>query len=120
MSRFFLYLMALLYVLIGITHFVRPDPFVKIMPPFIPFPLAMVYLSGAIEIGLGVLLLPAITRPYAAWGIIALLIAVYPANIQMAVDSYRQQNPQLWVALARLPLQFPLIGWAWTYTRRGR
>jgi uncharacterized membrane protein len=119
MSRFFLYLMALLYVGIGITHFVRPGPFMKIMPPYIPYHLAMVFISGAFEIGLGLLLLPPATRPYAAWGIIALLIAVYPANIQMAVDYYRQGHPQLWVALARLPLQIPLIWWAWKYTGRG-
>ena len=117
MKTFFLYLMALLYVSAGITHFVRPEFFLKIMPPWIPFHLAMVLLSGVCEIALGVLLLPAATRPWAAWGVIALLIAVYPANIQMAIDFHREHHPQLWVALVRLPLQFVLMGWAWLYTK---
>jgi uncharacterized membrane protein len=118
MTRFFLYLMALLYIGAGINHFVHPDPYVRIMPPYIPYHRAMVLISGVLEMGLGLLLLPAVTRPYAAWGIIALLIAVFTANIQMALDYHRQDNPRLWVAIARLPLQIPLIWWAWKYTAR--
>ena len=117
MKRFFLYMMAVLYVTAGINHLVHPEFYLPIMPPYIPYPQAMVLISGLCEIGLGVLLLPAATRSLAAWGVIALLIAVFPANIQMAVDWHRDHNPLLWVALLRLPLQFVLIWWAWLYTR---
>jgi uncharacterized membrane protein len=116
MARFFLYLMAVFYIAAGINHFVHPDPYVKMMPPYIPYPDALVFISGVCEGVLGVLLLPAVTRPYAAWGIIALLIAVFPANIQMAVDAYHTGHPPLWLALARLPLQLPLVWWAWKYS----
>jgi uncharacterized membrane protein len=110
--------MALLYIGAGINHFVHPDQYVRIMPPYIPYHRAMVLLSGVFEIGLGLLFLPAVTRPRAAWGIIALLIAVFPANIQMAINYHRQGNPHLWLALVRLPLQIPLIWWAWKYIAR--
>ena len=120
MRTFFLYLMVLLYVGAGINHFVHPEPYTQIMPPWLPYPRELVLLSGVFEVVLGVLLLPPATRPYAAWGVIALLIAVFPANVQMALDFHRQGNPHLWVALLRLPLQLPLIGWAWKYTRPGR
>ena len=117
-SRFFLYLMALFYIAAGINHFVHPDGYVKIMPPYIPYHEAMVFLSGVAELVLGVLLLPTVTRPFAAWGLISLLIAVFPANIQMAVDAYHTGKPPLWIALLRLPFQIPLLWWAWKYTAR--
>ena len=118
MSRYLLYLMALLYITAGIVHFVKPGTYLRIMPPYIPWPLAMVYLSGACEIVFGLLLWPESTRPTAAWLIIALLIAVFPANIQMAINFYKKDNTYLWLAIARLPLQGLLIWWAWIYTRR--
>ncbi len=108
---------ATLFVVSGTAHVLQPDLFLRIMPPFIPFPLAMVYLSGGFEIGLAVLLLVPRTSRLAAWGLIALLIAVFPANVYMAL------RPELFPDLApmllwlRLPLQGLLIAWAWAYTR---
>ena len=109
--------MALLYIAAGMYHFMRPQGYLKIMPPWLPWPLALVYISGIAEVILGTLMLPASTRPVAAWGIIALLIAVFPANIQMTVNYFHYHNPMRWMTVARLPLQFLMIWWAWVYTR---
>ena len=89
----------------------------KIMPPYVPYPLAMVYISGVFEVLLALLLLPLATRHVAAWLLILMLIAIFPANVQMAVNFWRRHNPYLWVAILRLPLQIPLIYWAWLYTK---
>ena len=109
--------MALLYVAAGINHFVNPDIYLNIMPPYLPQPNLLVYISGLLEILLGLLLLPRLTRRVAAWGIILLLIAVFPANIQMAINYGQTNHPGLWISLLRLPLQIVLIWWAWTFTK---
>jgi len=114
------YLLSMFFVLAGLNHFINPVLYLKMMPPYLPWHLFLVYLSGFFEVALGVLLIiPAFTRT-AAWGLIALLIAVTPANIHMAV------NPQLYPAIPplalwlRLPLQAALIAWAYWYTRPAR
>ncbi|MBA3828804.1 MAG: DoxX family protein [Taibaiella sp.] len=117
MRLFFLYLMAALYVAAGINHFVHPVVYTRIMPRYLPWHLQIVYGSGVLEILLGLLLLPSGTRVIAAWGLIVLLIAIFPANVQMAVDQYHNHDKRLWIAIVRLPLQIPLIWWAWLYTR---
>lgn len=117
MKLVFLYVMSVIYIAAGIYHFVAPGFYKKIMPPNIPYPMEMIYISGVFEIALGLLLLPASTRVYAAWGLIALLIAVFPANIQMAINFYQRKNPYLWIAYLRLPLQLLLIWWAYIYTK---
>ena len=109
------YALAVLFVTAGITHFVRPQLFVRIVPPYLPAPLGLVYVSGAFEVlgGLG-LLFPG-TRVVAGWGLIALLIAVFPANIHMALHPEAFPQVPAWSLYARLPLQFVLIGWVyWT------
>ena len=111
--------LAVMMVTIGILHFVDPDPFVQIVPPFLPAPLALVYISGALEIALGLILLITQLQTWAAWGLIALFIAVFPANIYMAVANVQvnglPNNPLLyWL---RLPLQAVLIAWAYWFTR---
>lgn len=118
MKNVALYIMAFLYIGAGIMHFLRSYTFLKIMPPFLPFPLQLVYISGLFEIVFGAMLFFPVVRPLAAWLIILLLIAVFPANIYMAIDFYNRHNPYLWLALIRLPLQFVLIWWAWLYTSR--
>ena len=96
----------------GVAHFRTPEPFVKIVPPYLPSPYVLVYVSGIFEVlgGLG-LLVPA-TRLIAGWGLIALLLAVFPANIYMATAGVKIGGfpSQPWMAWARLPLQFVLIG----------
>lgn len=113
----FLYLMAVFYVNAGISHFTIPKLYLDIMPPWLPWHLEIVYFSGVCEILLGILLLPRRTRRVAAWLIIALLIAVYPANIQMFINYLNEDNPQLWIAIVRLPIQIFLVWWAWVYTK---
>ena len=110
-------LFAAFFVIAGITHFTNREFFISIVPPYLPWPETLVYASGVAEIVLGVLLLVPSTRRLAAWGQIALLIAVFPANIHMAM------NPQLYpgtpyaALLIRLPLQGVLIAIAYWFTR---
>ncbi|MBC7909415.1 MAG: DoxX family membrane protein [Pyrinomonadaceae bacterium] len=111
------YLLAVLFVLAGVNHFLNPEFYLKMMPPYLPWHLFLVYVSGVFEIVLGALLLiPRFTR-IAVWGIIMLLVAVFPANIHMAVNPqlYPEINPlALWI---RLPFQLVLIAWAYWFTR---
>ncbi|WBO84145.1 DoxX family protein [Hymenobacter yonginensis] len=110
LSRF---LLAFLFVGAGITHFVAPAAFMRIVPPYLPAPLLLVYLSGVAEIagGLG-LLLPA-TRRWAAWGLVLLLIAVFPANVYMLQSHGAGLAVPLWALWLRLPLQAVLVAWVW-------
>jgi uncharacterized membrane protein len=116
-----LFLTAGFFVTTGVLHSVRPAPFVEIVPPFIPHPLAMVYLSGAAEIAGGLGLLLRRLRRAAAWGLVALLIAVFPANIYMAVGRVQVTATPLpvWLLWGRLPLQFALIWWVLWCSRSG-
>lgn len=114
----FLYIMAVFYVNAGISHFIIPHFYADIMPPWLPLHLEIVFFSGVCEIVFGILLLPRRTRRIAAWLIIALLIAVYPANIQMLINYINEDNPNIWVAIIRLPIQIFLVWWAWIYTRK--
>ena len=115
-KRILKYLFAILFVLAGLNHFVNSDFYVSIMPPYLPWHLELVYISGLCEIGLGVLLLVPRFTVLAAWGLIGLLIAVFPANLHMAM------NPELYPTFSatalwlRLPLQLVLIAWAYWYT----
>lgn len=111
-----LYLASLLFVFSGISHFTKERFFMKAMPPYIPYPEAMVLISGVAEIVLGLGLLFSMTRVYAAWGLIILLIAVFPANIFMATSGKFHQIPAILLWL-RLPLQFLLIWWVYQYTK---
>ena len=115
-TTFFRVLLALLFVAAGVWHLVRPGTYLRIMPPALPAPLLLVYVSGVAEIagGLG-LLLPA-TRRWAGWGLLALLVAVFPANVYMALI-HEQLDISGWVAWGRLPLQLPLLWWVWRAAR---
>jgi uncharacterized membrane protein len=107
----------------GANHFINPPPYLGMMPAELPssWHLPLVYVSGVFEVlgGLG-LILPA-TRRAAAWGLIALFVAVFPANLNMALNRLPLGDspvPQ-WMLWARLPLQGVLIAWAWWFTRSG-
>jgi len=113
------YVLAAFFVAAGFRHFAIPDFYLKIMPPYIPGHLAMVNLSGVAEILLGAMLMFSDLQRIAGWGLILLLIAVFPANIYV----YQHQevipaSPLL--HLLRLPLQGLLILWAYWYTRPDR
>ena len=119
-KRLLLYVMGAFYVFAGVNHFRVPDFYVAIMPPYLPWHLELVYLSGVAEIACGVGLLIPRTRVLAAWATIALLLAVYPANIHVALHNVpmagRSEGLGIW-NWVRLPFQFVLIAWAWWYTR---
>jgi uncharacterized membrane protein len=111
---------GVLFILAGANHFLNTSFYLSIMPPYLSWHVALVYISGIAEIGLGGLLLSERWSWVAAWGLIALLIAIFPANIRMALhpDLYQWASPRgLWL---RLPLQGALIGWAYWYTRLPR
>src|SRR5471030_279941 len=112
------YLLALFMVGAGSMHFIKPDFYLKIMPPYVPLHLELVYLSGFCEIALGVLLLIPRLSTFAAWGIIALLIAVFPANIYVYQHQDIVPAPPI-MHLLRLPLQGVFILWAYWHTKRG-
>lgn len=120
LKRILQYLLAAFFVVAGLNHFINPDFYLAIMPPYLPWHLELVYLSGFFEVALGILLLVPKFTAIAAWGLIALLIAVFPANLHMAL------NPELFSQFSatalwlRLPLQFVLIAWAYWYTRPSR
>ncbi len=105
------WLLGVLFVVAGIGHFVAPRFYLAIMPPALPWPLALIYLSGGAEIlgGLGVLR-PA-TRKLAGWGLIALLVAVFPANLYAALHG--MGSIPSWILWARLPFQFVFIAWVY-------
>ncbi len=109
-------------VLVGVLHFTSPDPFVKMIPASLPGPLALVYVSGAAEIAGGVGLFVPRLRRAASWGLIALYIAVFPANVNMAVNELPLGDLQLstFALWARLPLQLVFIAWAWWVGRDER
>jgi len=110
------YLLAFFMIMAGTMHFVNPEFFLKIVPPYLPFHKELVLVSGVCEILLGVLLLIPRYSHLAAWGVIALLIAVFPANV------YLYQNQDILPAspiihLLRLPLQGVFVLWAYWHTR---
>lgn len=111
------WLCGVLFVAAGVNHFVRPDFYVRIVPPYLPWPRELVLVSGVAEVLLGVLLLIPRTTVLAAWGLIALLIAVFPANLHMALHTGQYPEVPAWALWLRLPMQGVLIAWAWWYTR---
>lgn len=112
---------ALLFAASGVNHFSHTAWFMRLMPPYLPWHRELVLLSGAAELLLAVLLLSPRHSRLAAWGLVALLVAVFPANVHMAMTSgtpaaaMPEVSPLLsWL---RLPLQSVLLAWALWYTR---
>ncbi len=106
---------ALLFIAAGVLHFVIPGFFDRIVPPWVPDARLATYVSGAFEIAGGIGLLFPATRVAAAWGLIALLLAVFPANIHMLMQA-RDANASAWYVAGlwlRLPLQPLLMWWVW-------
>jgi uncharacterized membrane protein len=114
-----LFVLALFYVAAGVRHFTNPGFYLSIVPPVLPFPLAIVYVSGVVEIALGALVLVPRVRRLAAWCLIALLVAVFPANLYMwwaNVPFDGQPVSPIFHAI-RLPFQAVFIAWAYWHTR---
>jgi uncharacterized membrane protein len=108
---------GILFALAGANHFVHTDFYVSIMPPYLPWHTALVYVSGVFEMVLGAMLLSRRTGRIAAWGMIALIVAVTPANVHMALHTELYPDFSASALWARLPLQGVLIAWAFWYTR---
>ena len=110
--------LAVLFIVAGSLHFLAPQVYVRIVPPYLPAHLGLVYASGVAEVLGGIGLLFPATQRAAAWGLVALLIAVLPANIYMATAHLPAPGVmgQSWAQWLRIPLQIPLIYWAWRYT----
>ncbi len=111
------WVLGVAFIAAGVNHFANPGFYVRIMPPYLPWHYELVLISGAFEIiGGAALLVPRLQAP-AAWGLIALLVAIFPANVHMALhaEDFPQAPPALW--WARLPLQAVFIAWAYWFTR---
>ncbi len=108
---------SLLFIAAGANHFRDPKFYEAIMPPYLPWHYALVIISGVAEVVLGIGLLIPKTSVYSAWGLILLLIAVFPANVHMAMNPETYPNVPAAVLWLRLPLQGVLIAWAYWYTR---
>ena len=110
-------IMAYFYINVGIKHFTEPEWFLQIYPPFLPFGLAAVYISGFFEVLLGVLLMIPRFQSIAAKGLMLLLVCVYPANIYLAQTNGAALGISPLIAWGRLPFQFIFIGLAYWHTK---
>lgn len=99
------------FVVAGLLHFSTPETYLRLMPPYIPAPVAMVYVSGVFEILGGLGLLIRSTQRTAAWGLTALLLAVFPANIHVALSGISVEGLPVWYGWVRLPFQALYIWW---------
>ncbi len=113
--------LGLLFITSGVGHFVKTALYMKMMPPWLPAPRGLVLLSGAVEITLAVLLFSPRHERAAAWGLLATLIAIFPANVQMYLTAGTPASPfpglsPFWAAV-RLPLQALLLAWAYALAR---
>jgi len=118
-KRVLLWVMGIFYIVAGVNHFLNAQFYLPMMPPFLPWPAGLVFLSGVAEVVLGIaVLVPSLRRP-AAWGVILLLIAVFPANVHIALHNVpvfgAKEGAGIW-NWVRLPVQGVLILWAWWYT----
>jgi uncharacterized membrane protein len=113
-----IYLMTFFYVKVGTDHFINPDYFISIMPPYFPWKLEAIYISGFFEVIFGVGLLTKY-RKYSAWGLIILLLAVFPANIYL-IESQEAQNAlgiTRETAIIRAPFQLLFLGIAYWHSK---
>ena len=119
--------MGIAFIIAGANHFRDPATYVAMIPPWLPSPEALNYISGAAEIAGGIGVFIPLTRNTAATGLILLLIAVFPANLQIAIHGWPGKDIPQWVLIARLPFQLLFIAWvlfscpgnpAYTYAKR--
>lgn len=108
--------MALLYIAAGVNHFTNTKMYMRIMPRYIPYHKPVVLISGVVEILLGLFLMIPFLSTSAAWGIIALLIIVFPANVHHLTSSPKAKGISKLLLISRLPIQALLIYWAYWHT----
>jgi len=108
-----LWILAAFFVLAGLNHFLNPGPYLAMMPPYFPWHTGLIIVSGVAEIAGGLAILIAKMRRLAGWGLIALLVAIFPANLQVALYGWPGVQIPQWALWARLPLQGVLIVWVY-------
>jgi uncharacterized membrane protein len=111
--------LGVVMVLAGIFHFVAPETYLMMMPDYLPWHLPLVYISGVFEIVLGIAVFIEPVRALAGWGLVALFVAVLPANLWMATEGVQPPGMEMSPTMAwlRLPMQLLLMYWAWAVTR---
>ena len=112
-----LWVLAAFFVVAGANHFLNPGPYLAMMPPYLPWPEGLIIVSGIAEIAGGLAILIARVRRLAGWGLIALLVAVFPANVQVALHGWPGVLVPQRTLWARLPLQGVLIAWVYWVCR---
>lgn len=115
MAPWHLYLMAGLYVLAGIMHFIRPKMYLRIMPRYLPNHKLLVFLSGLAEISLGIGLCLEHTRNLSIYGIMVMLVVFLPVHFYMLSNEKAAAGIPQWILILRIPLQFVLMYWAYSY-----
>ena len=112
-------LLGVFMIAAGAMHFIAPKAYIRIVPRWLPRPDLIVVVSGICEVLGGAGLLVPLTRRCAAWGLVALFVAIFPANVNMAVNhiGFGRKPWPAWVLWGRLPLQAVLVAWAAWFTR---
>ncbi len=116
MAPWHLYVMAGMYILAGIVHFIKPKMYMRIMPRYLPYHKFFVFLSGAVEIVLGIGLCFDVTRRLSIFGIILMLAAFLPVHFYMLSNEKAAAGLPKWALILRIPLQFALMYWAYSYS----
>lgn len=108
-----LWLLAVFFILAGLNHFLSPGPYLGMMPAYLPWHRELILMSGAAEMVGGMAILVPRLRVAAGWGLIALLLAVFPANLHVALHGWEGVQIPAWVLWARLPVQGLFLAWVW-------
>lgn len=119
LKKIALYFTGIFFIFAGSRHFSAPEFYMMMMPPYLPIPQTLIYISGAFEILGGLGLIVPKTRIFSAWGLMALLLAVLPANIYMwtqNIELHDAYTPS-WALLFRVPFQFLLIAWMYMFAK---
>ncbi|MFK7954797.1 MAG: hypothetical protein AB8B96_01785 [Lysobacterales bacterium] len=115
--RFALLMLSLFFIVGGVNHFIQPQFYLNIMPPYLPWPMALIWISGVLEIAGGIGVLLHRFRSMSGVLLVLVIIAVTPANIHMAMNPELYPGIRVWLLYIRLPLQLLIIWWAWWATR---
>ena len=107
--------MAAIYVFAGFMHFIKPKMYMRIMPRYLPNHKLLVLLSGIAEIALGIALCIPVLKTSAVYGIIAMLVVFLLVHFYMLSGEKASAGIPKWILILRIPLQFVLMYWAWSY-----
>ncbi|MDZ4816029.1 MAG: DoxX family protein [Verrucomicrobiota bacterium] len=113
-------MIGLFFILAGANHFAHPEPYISMMPSYLPWPRLLVEISGVAEIVGGIGFMIPRLRFISAWGLIALLVAVFPANLNVAINGWPSVTIPQWVLWVRLPFQLLFIWWIYLLCNSGR